>query len=78
MKLATTLRAADIDTKHVPDVPLHAPLQPEKVEPAEAMADRVTVVPDAKEALQVLPQLMPDGLDVTVPLPVPALETLRV
>lgn len=76
MKLAITLRAADIDTMHVLDVPLHAPLQPVKVDPADAMADSVTRVPALNWALHRLPQLMPEGLDTTVPLPVPALVTL--
>jgi len=47
-------------------VPVQAPLQPVKVPP---LADRVTVLPLAKLALQVEPQLMPLGVEVTVPVP---------
>ena len=52
------------------------PLQPVKVEPAEAVAIKVTRVPLLKVAEQVLPQLMPVGVLVTVPLPVPLLVTV--
>jgi hypothetical protein len=47
------------------------PLQPAKVEPATGVAVRVVSVRFANDAEQVLPQLMPEGLLVTVPLPVP-------
>ena len=53
------------------------PLQPEKVEPEAAVAVRVTTVPLLKIPEQVVPQLMPAGELVTVPLPVPADDTLR-
>jgi hypothetical protein len=46
------------------------------VEPEAGVAVRVTVVPVLRLAEQVLPQLMPAGLLVTVPLPVPALLTV--
>jgi len=49
-----------------------------KVEPAAGAAVRVTVVPLVKLAEQVAPQLMPAGALVTVPVPVPALETVSV
>lgn len=55
-------------------VPLHPPpLQPTKIEPAAAVAVSVTELFVGNEALQVAPQLMPAGLLVTVPVPVPAL-----
>ena len=57
-------------------VPVHAPLQLVKVEPAFGEADKATEVPAGKDALQVLPQLIPAGVLVTVPLPVPALDTV--
>jgi hypothetical protein len=59
-------------------VPLQAPLQPVKVEPLAGLALSATAVPAAKLALQADPQLIPLGLLVTVPLPVPALATDRV
>jgi hypothetical protein len=62
-------------------VPLHPPpLQPANIDPDAAVAVNVTVLPVgnwALSALQVVPQLMPDGLLVTVPVPVPALFTVR-
>jgi len=58
-------------------VPVQAPLQPVNVEPAAGAAVRVTLVPELKFALHVAPQLMPVGDEVTVPLPVPALPTVR-
>jgi hypothetical protein len=75
--VAVTLRAADMLTVQVP-VPVQAPLHPVKVEPVPAAAVRVTEVPDAYEALQVLPQLIPLGEEVTVPVPVPLLVRVRV
>ena len=57
----------------VPVQPL--PLQPAKTEPAAGVAIKVTVAPDENLAEHVEPQLMPDGLLVTVPVPVPALFT---
>ena len=54
------------------------PLQPAKIEPAAAVAVRATTVPLLKVPEQVLPQLMPAGELLTVPLPVPALPTERV
>lgn len=47
------------------------PVQPAKDEFVAAVAVRVTGVPGAKLALQVCPQLIPDGLLATLPKPVP-------
>src|SRR5581483_6699644 len=46
-------------------------LNPAKEEPLFATAVRVTGVPGEKLAEQVVPQLIPDGAEVTVPTPVP-------
>jgi hypothetical protein len=59
-------------TLHVP-VPVQAPDQPANVEVVFGAAVRVTMVPLVKVALQVAPQLIPAGLLVIVPPPVPAL-----
>lgn len=58
--------------------PEQAPDQPAKLLPAEGVALSVTVVPLAKLALQPEPQLMPGGLELTLPVPVPDLLTLSV
>ena len=76
-KVAVTAFAPLIVTEHVP-VPLQAPLQPAKNEPpAAAVAVRVTVVPCANVAEHVAPQLIPAGVLVTVPEPVPDFVTAR-
>ncbi|TMA31157.1 MAG: hypothetical protein E6J88_04455 [Deltaproteobacteria bacterium] len=49
--------------------PLQAPSQAEKDALAPAAAVSVTCVPSAKLALQIEPQSMPPGDDVTVPPP---------
>jgi hypothetical protein len=64
-------------TEQLP-VPEHAPDQPVKVELADAVAVNITSVPSLYASLQSEPQLMPVGLLVTVPLPVPAFVTVRV
>jgi hypothetical protein len=74
VKVAVTAFAAVSDRVHV-DVPLQAPLQPEKLEPVAATAVSVTDAPFVKSAWQVAPQAMPAGLLVTVPDPVPAFVT---
>ncbi len=66
-----TLFAALIVTVQVaPDV-LVQPDQLVKVEFASGAAVRVTLVPTLNEAEQVVPQLIPAGEEVTVPIPVP-------
>jgi hypothetical protein len=72
VKVAVTEAAAV--TAHVP-VPEHAPLQPAKVEPAAGAAVRVTTVGGVKDCEQLAPQLIPVGVLVTVPVPVPLLVT---
>jgi len=75
LKVAVTARAAVIDTVQAP-VPVQAPLQPANVEPLAAAGVSVTDAPLEKLAVQVDPQLMPAGDEVTVPVPVPAFATL--
>src|SRR5262245_48038290 len=80
LKVAVTVRACVMATVHVP-VPVQAPLQPANVDPVAAEAVTVTFVPFGKLAFCVVqpgPQLIPVGLDVTVPVPVPGLVELRV
>jgi hypothetical protein len=75
LKAAETLVPAETSTVQLP-VPLHAPVQPANVEPELAAAVSVTDVPLAKVALHVCPQLMPAGVLVTIPVPVPLLWTV--
>jgi hypothetical protein len=56
-----------------PDCPVH----PANVDPVPAVAVNVTDVPLAKFVLHVVPQLMPAGELVTVPVPVPAFDTAK-
>lgn len=62
-------------TLQVP-VPVQAPDQPANVEVVFEAAVSVTMVPLVKLALHVVPQLIPAGLLVIVPPPVPALWTV--
>ena len=56
--------------------PLHAPVQPPKVEPVTGVATRETFVPTANVELQLPPQEIPEGLLVTVPAPPPVSDTV--
>jgi len=67
-----------IVTLQVPVPVQPPPLQPVKVEPAAGVAVRVTAVPVVNAAEHVVPQEIPAGLLVTVPLPVPDRETVSV
>jgi hypothetical protein len=57
-------------TEQVP-VPLQAPPHPENVNPVPGTSVRATWVLAAKLALQVVGQLIPEGVLVTVPVPPP-------
>ena len=74
--MAPTLFAASTLTVQIP-VPVHAPLQPVKVEPVLAAAVKVTLAPLLKLVLHVEPQVIPAGEELTVPLPVPLFVTVR-
>ena len=58
-----------------PAVPEQAPLQPANVDPVLATAESVTEAFWLKLAVHVVPQLIPAGAEVTVPVPEPSLET---
>ena len=72
LKVAVTLVSAVTVTSQA-DVPLHAPPHPVNVELPVGFGVSVTLVPLSKSALQVLPQLIPPGLLLTVPVPLPAI-----
>jgi hypothetical protein len=59
------------------EVPLHAPPYPENWKPAAARAVSVMDVPDVKLASHVVGQLIPEGLLVTVPVPVTATDSWK-
>src|SRR5439155_4021504 len=77
-KLAATVVAAPSVTEQVPVPAQPPPLQPVKVEPAAGAAVSVTAAPLANEAEHVVPQEMPAGALVTVPLPAPLRLTVSV
>ena len=77
MKNAVTALDAFIVTVHAP-VPKHPPPdQPVNDDPKDDDAVRVTVSPLTNVSAQSKPQLMPAGVLVTEPRPVPTLRTLR-
>ena len=57
-------------------VPVHAPLQPVKVELVAGAAASLTTVPAEYVAEHVGPQSIPAGILVTMPVPVPAVPTV--
>ena len=76
LNVAVTDWALDIVTVQPPVLEQPPPLHPANVDPDAGEAVRLTAVPAAKLALHVDPQLIPPGLEVTVPDPVPAFPTL--
>jgi hypothetical protein len=75
LNVAVTAVAAEAVMLHVP-VPVQPPDHPANVEPEFGVAVSVTEVPTAKLALHVCPQVMPAGLLLTLPAPVPAAVTV--
>jgi hypothetical protein len=76
LNVAVTDFAAFTSNLHVEDVPLQAPDHPANLEPDAAVSVSLTDVPLLKLALHVVPQLIPEGLLLIVPIPEPALCTL--
>jgi hypothetical protein len=74
VKTAEQLRAADMVT--LPSEQSVSPLQARKKDPAAGVTVNETTCPDKNGALQVAPQLIPAGLLVIVPPPVPLLFTV--
>jgi hypothetical protein len=73
--VAVTFISAFMVTVHAP-VPLQPPpLQPVKIESAEAVAFKTIWLPIVPVAPQVCPQVIPAAELVTVPVPAPALLT---
>jgi len=72
LNVAVTVTAALTVTTQVPVPVQPAPVQPANVEPSAATAVSVTLVPLAKFAEQVVGQIIPVGVLITVPAPVPA------
>ena len=63
-------------TAHEPVPEQPEPDQPANVEPDVGLAVSVTFVALAKPAEQIVPQLIPVGLEVTMPEPGPASDTV--
>jgi hypothetical protein len=75
LNVAVTVFAALIVTVHVaPETVLH-PLQPANVDPPATLAVSVTLVPLLYDSEQSVPQLMPGGFELTLPVPAPARTT---
>jgi len=77
-KVAVTEEAPLSVTVHVPEPLQPLPFQRLKVERAAGAAVKVTVVPLAYAAAQVVPHEMPAGALVTMPVPEPLGLTVRV
>jgi hypothetical protein len=75
LKVADTVVFAFIVTLQAP-VPPHPPAHAPNVELAAGVSVSVTTVPAANVPWHVVPQLMPAGLLVMVPPPVPELCTV--
>jgi len=67
--VAVTVADASTVTLHAPVPVQPPPLQPVKVDPIAVTALSVTTLPVSKLALHVGAHVMPDGADVTDPLP---------
>jgi hypothetical protein len=75
-KVAVAVAAVFTTQEPVPVQP--APFQPVKVDPPSAVAVRVTAMLLKKLALQIAPQSIPVGAEITFPVPVPPLRMVTV
>ncbi len=71
MNTAVTVLPLLTVTVQLVSVPVQSPFQRTKSESASGVALSVTFLPDEKPLMHVVPQLMPLGLLLTVPVPVP-------
>lgn len=69
VKFAVTLRATVIGTVQLVVVPEQSPLQPANTLSAAGVAVKVTIASDKYVSLQSVPQLIPAGLELTLPVP---------
>ena len=76
LNVAVTVLAALMVTVHIEPEEVVQPFQPVNANPEAAAAVRVTVVPLTNVSEQSEPHVIPDGFDVTVPLPASALFTV--
>jgi hypothetical protein len=72
------LAAVMLSVQVLPKAFSQSSLQPPKLPPPVGVAVRVTAVPSAKLCEQSVPQSIPAGEEVTVPVPLPSLNTDRV
>jgi hypothetical protein len=72
LNVAVTVVSAFTVTVHTAVPPQPPPLHPENVESEAAAAVRVTLVPATIVSEQSLPHVIPLGVLVTVPVPVPS------
>jgi hypothetical protein len=79
LKVAVTFMSAVVETVQVVLAPVQPPPdQPAKVDPEAGVAVRITLLlAGVNRSEQTAPQLMSPTLDVTVPVPFPALSTVR-
>jgi hypothetical protein len=78
LNVAVTVLAAFIATVHVDPVTESHPVHPVKADPEAAAAVSVTLVSVTYGSEQSVPQLIPLGVDVTVPAPASAFATVSV
>lgn len=70
--VAVTVVAAAIVTVHVSPETVSQPLQPANVDRLSGVGVSVTVAPTSNSAAHDVPQSIPAGLEITLPVPVPA------